>query len=166
MPGTPLEILVRDHIGDNSSGGFGSNVSSLQAVAEYLRTFCPAEDDLLLFSEHRAGATDTGRLFAVTATHVMLLNFGVSDDGGRSFTISGPALRLDTVSAVRLLSESTAWSDGASGVTIDPSIEIGFSSGDKVTIGRNGDFAWQPRSKSNFEIEMEARSALLTRLMN
>ncbi|MGP5641684.1 hypothetical protein ACTXPS_19910 [Brachybacterium tyrofermentans] len=160
---TPIQDLVHDRIGDNMSRGFDGTIP-MHAVVDYLRLLCPAEEDLLLFSEQQRGATNTGRLFAVTRTHAAILEFGQSDDGPGRFAISGPILRLSSVAAVRFLADSTAWAEGH-GTSIDPGISVEFDSGDSVTLGRGGVFGWWNRGQPDLEAEDRARTELLARLL-
>lgn len=161
---TPIQDLVRDRLGDNMSRGF-DGTNPMHAVVEYLRLICPSEDDLLLFSEQQRGATNTGRLFAVTRTHAAILEFGRSDDGPGTFAIAGPILRLSSAAAVRFLADSTAWA-GSPDTTIDPGISVEFDSGDSVTLGRGGAFGWWNRGQPNLEAEDRARIELLARLLS
>lgn len=161
---TPIQTLVRDRIGDNMSRGF-DGTTPMHAVVDYLRLICPSEEDLLLFSQQARGATNTGRLFAVTHRHAAILEFGRSDDQGHRFAIAGPVLRLSTIRAVRFLADSTAWS-AQEGTTIDPGIAVDFESGDSVTLGRGGDFGWLNRGQPDFDAEVQARSELLARLLS
>lgn len=161
---TPIQDLVRDRIGDNMTRGL-DGTTPMHAVVDYLRLICPSEDGLLLFSEQARGATNTGRLFAVTRTHAAILEFGRSDDGPKRFAITGAILRLSSVSAVRFLADSTAWAD-PSGTVIEPVISVEFDSGDSVTMGRGGSFGWGHRGQPDLEAEAHARSELLARLLS
>ena len=160
---TPIQTLVRDRIGDNTSRGL-DNVPRLPVVVDYLRLICPTEDDLLLFTTQERGATDTGRLFAVTRTHAAILQYGYAEGGIKRFSISGPVLPLATVSAVKFLPESTAWSNPA-GPTIDPAISVEFKTGESVSLGRDAEFGWAGRGQPDLEAETDARTELLARLL-
>lgn len=160
---SPIEKLVHDHVSDNVTAAFGTG--TLPALVGYLRMICPSEDDLLLYSEHDRGATNTGRLIAVTSSHFAVLAFGEQDRNAR-FALEGTVYRLSDMGPVRFLEGSTAWYDRAGqSVTIEPTISVDVPEGEPVTFGRDGVFGWSPRRSLEAEGESELRDALVSRLL-
>lgn len=158
---TPIQILARDHLAGNTTRGL-DGTATLPAVVDYLRLFCPVEDDLLLFSEHRTPATNTGQLLAVTKSHIGLVQFGRRQRG--EFDVGGWFRPLHAVTAVKIRPESRLWPDGNGGGSTDPSLEVEVQGADPLTIGYDATFAWTPRSINDVKADAAACRSLLGRL--
>lgn len=159
---TPIQVLARDHLSGIAGRG-DDGVHTLHAVVAYLRMICPNEDDILIFSESHSAETNVGKLFAITPTHAAILAFGRQDRG--EFKIEGPILPLCSIVAVRFRPDSTVWADRGGEGPAAPSVAVEFTSGDVVTIGRNADYRWSPRTDSVGATDDVQRDKLFRRIL-
>lgn len=123
MPGTPLEILVRDHfheLHDNET--YGAPV--LPSIVTYLKMFLDDDAEPLMFSRAER-ETRAATALGITDDLVFLLEIRVDAvDERNELHFSGTVLPSSALTAVRFMEESTSRPVHFGGAEAIPSLEV------------------------------------------